>query len=516
MTSDEANSDGAEYRDAIKDTGRRRFLQKTAFGVGGVGLGALAWDSLDQGVASVTNNNSSTNNGNSTSGTVEGSAKKPSTLRITDVRVAVLTDTGAGSAPIVKVHTNQGITGLGEARDGADHRYILMLKGLLLDRNPLNIEEIHREMRRYGDHGRAGGGVSAINMALYDIAGKFYDTPAHQLIGGQYRKKVRLYSDTPGGETAEETAKQLVEKVNKAGYTAVKMDLGINELTDVDGALVNADLWKNKDGDLSQYGYGEDNVTGPTYGSAEHYMTRIQITEKGLNWMENYVKTVREAIGYDILFGMDHFGHFPIKEHIQLAKRFKKYDIAYMENIAPWFETDQIKRFTKATTVPSMVGEDIYGLDPSHTGSGSPKIGFKALIDQDAVDMIHPDPATAGGITETKKIGDYAAKHGKAMFLHYAGSPIGAMAATHIASACRNFVALENHSYSVDFWGDLVTRPGMEDVPLLNDGFHDVPEGPGLGVELNEEVAKKHHDKEIGWFEETEKWNDGPSRQFWE
>lgn len=485
---------------------RRRFLKGTV-AVSALGLGAQSVYAGDEGQGG---ENASENG--TTAGTVEDSSQ----LEITDVRVAMLEDIPFPS-PIVKVYTNQDITGLGEARDHSDPRHILMLKSILLGRNPLNIEQIFRDIRRYGSHARAGGGVSALDTALYDIAGKFYDIPAHQLIGGQYREKVRMYTDTTESEDPEEYAERLNEKVEEDGFTALKMDLGIGLISDEEGTLNNTEVWENEDGELpGQYGYGTDPVTGPTYGSAEHEFTQIRITEKGLDAMEEYVATVRDVVGYEISLGVDHFGHFPVKEHIQLAERFKKYDLAYMENIAPWFNTDKLKQFTENTTVPSMVGEDIFGLDPAHLrGQGETGQGFKALIDQQAVDLIHPDLATAGGITETKRIADYAHDRAVPMYLHFAGSPIGAMASVHVAAASRNFQALENHSSEIDVWEDLATLVGTDD-PMVESGFYNVPEGPGLGIELNEDLAQEYANDEWGWFEPTDEWDDVAARQFWE
>jgi L-alanine-DL-glutamate epimerase-like enolase superfamily enzyme len=122
--------------------------------------------------------------------------------------------------------------------------------------------------------------------------------------------------------------------------------------------------------------------------------------------------------------------------------------------------------------------------------------------------MVHPDLATAGGILETKRIGDYAEEHGVPMALHFAGSPVSFMANVHCAAATQNFVALENHSVDVPWWENLVT--GL-DKPLMRDGFVRVPEKPGLGVELNEEVIRNHLKEDSGYFEPTPDWNEDRS-----
>ena len=145
-------------------------------------------------------------------------------------------------------------------------------------------------------------------------------------------------------------------------------------------------------------------------------------------------------------------------------------------------------------TTPLLTGEDIYL-----------KEDFIKLIDMGAIDMIHPDLASAGGLIETKKIGDYAMEHGVAMAMHFAGTPISYMANVHCAAATENFVALEHHSLDVPWWESLVKTTGGQ--PLVDKGFAIVPDTPGLGVELNEEVAKQHLRPNSGFFAPTPEWD---------
>ena len=158
-----------------------------------------------------------------------------------------------------------------------------------------------------------------------------------------------------------------------------------------------------------------------------------------------------------------------------------------------------MKQIKDSTTIPVLTGEDIYL-----------KEDFIKLIDMGAVDMIHPDLASSGGLIETKKIGDYAMEHGVAMAMHFAGSPISYMANVHCAAATENFISLEHHSLDVPWWESLVTTTGGK--PLFDKGFAPVPDSPGLGVELNEEVVKAHLRPGSGYFEPTPQW-DTPARQ---
>lgn len=449
---------------------RRDFLK--AASVGGLSLGVMSFDSLEQEVDYVTQNVTR--------------HSKPSDLEITDLRYVLV-----GNTPIIRIDTNQDIYGLGDVRDGADPRYALMLKSRLLGRNPTNVEALFKRIKQFGDHGRQGGGVSAVEMALWDLAGKAYGVPLYQLLGGKYRDEVRIYVDTPTVSDPRAFAERMQGRVEQ-GFTVLKMDVGISLFDDVEGAVVNADAWRDEQGNLSGW-----DMTPGSYGATEHPFTGIQLTEKGLEEMATYFEATREAIGYEIPLGVDHLGHFGYNEAIKVARRMEEYSLAWLEDLIPWFYTDQWKRITESTTTPTLTGEDVYLLD-----------GFRELIDERAVDMVHPDPVSAGGVLETKRIGDYAERHGISMALHHASSPVSFMATVHGAAATQNFFALEHHSVDNPWWDDLVT--GVQK-PIVQDGFVPVPEEPGIGVDLNEQVVREHMDEDAGYFEPTSEWDEARS-----
>src|SRR6201985_2959583 len=158
---------------------RRGFLKNA--GMGGLALGGLFNLSFEDRVAQTTAN--------------VRRAAAPSDLKITDMRYAVVQN--VGRTAIIRIDTNQGIYGLGEVRDGADVRYALFLKSRLLGMNPCSVEMIFKSIKQFGFDGRQGGGICAVEMAMWDLAGKAYNVPAYQLLGGKYRDTIRLYSDTP-------------------------------------------------------------------------------------------------------------------------------------------------------------------------------------------------------------------------------------------------------------------------------------------------------------------------------
>ena len=295
--------------------------------------------------------------------------------------------------------------------------------------------------------------------------------------------------------------KALAER-KKKGFTFLKMDLGIELLMDVPGAL-SAPL-----GFLEKMREYKKTVFTTPHGSidpramrgeaydlfnTEHYLTGIHITEKGLDYLENYLRECREEVGYEIPLAIDHLGHIPLEDCIKLARRLEKYNLAWMEDPVPWQMTDQYARLARATTVPIGTGEDIYLAE-----------SFRPVLAAGGVAVVHPDVLTAGGIAQTKRVGDLAEQYGAQMSIHMAESPIACMAAVHVAAATRNFVSLELHSVDVPWWKDLV-------VPAMNieNGELKVPDTPGLGIEaLNEALIqeKAHADFPEIWGS-TDNWN---------
>ena len=456
---------------------RRNFLKKSV--LGGIALGSASLFSPIEDVIA-----QSTSNVNRMSA--------PSDLKITDMRYCVTTV--LGRTAIIRIDTNQGIYGLGEVRDGADERYALLLKSRLLGQNPCNVEMLFKTIRQFGGPSRQAGGVCGVEMALWDICGKAYNVPAWQLLGGRYRDKIRLYADTPEAGSPEEQKKLMNYRINDQGYTWLKMDLSIGELKNIPGTLVNSKFWQDDKGDLAQWG-GLDNRT--SYGNTQHPFTQIQITEKGLDELAKLVENVRGMLGYDIPLSTDHYGHFDLNNGIRLGKKLEQYRLAWMEDIVSWELTDQWKALADALETPVLTGEDIYLLK-----------NFKPLIDIHAVDIIHPDLSTSGGLLETKRIGDYAEEHGVAMAMHQAGTPVSFMANVHCAAATQNFLALEHHSIDLPWWESLVkTTDGRK---LITKGFANLPlSAPGLGIELNDDVVKQHlHPSDRSYFAPTPQWDD--------
>jgi L-alanine-DL-glutamate epimerase-like enolase superfamily enzyme len=218
------------------------------------------------------------------------------------------------------------------------------------------------------------------------------------------------------------------------------------------------------------------------------------VTDKGIAMLEQYVAAVRDAVGIEIPLSMDHLGHLGVKSIIRLGKAYEKYNLSWMEDVVPWNFTELLKQISNESPTPILTGEDIYLKEP-----------FRVLCENYAVSKIHPDLATSGGILETHKIGDMAEDYGVPMAMHFAGTPVCCMANVHCAAATQNFLALEHHSLDVPWWSSLVQEGVSKSI--VQRGFIDVPDRPGLGVTLNEDVVRQHLAPGTAYFEPTPQWD---------
>ena len=385
----------------------------------------------------------------------------PSQLRITDMRAIRIASNY--DYPIIRIDTNQGVYGLGEVRDAGNEGTALILKPHIVGRNPLEIEPILDRVRNFAGQRRCGGGFSALDMALHDIAGKVYNVPAWRLVGSRYRNRVRCYCDTNESSEPKIYAERMKAR-QKLGFTFFKLDLVPHMIAHRPGAL----------------------------------NSRGVATAKGLEMYGEHIQAVRDAIGYEPPLAADHFGPLDVNDAIRHARYFEKFELAWAEDLlqvgtlgsgdAPrnWRAYKEIK---DSTITPINTGESLFGLEE----------GFRPFIENNAVDIIHCDPLTSGGIRETKRIADYASLFGIPTAIHFAGSPVGCMASVHMIATLKDFIVMENHAVDIPWWGDLVKGPPK---PIIRNGYIQVPETPGLGVELVEDVCREHL-RIPGYFEPT-------------
>jgi L-alanine-DL-glutamate epimerase-like enolase superfamily enzyme len=388
----------------------------------------------------------------------------PSDLRITEIRslrVAANFD-----YPIIKIDTNQGVYGLGEVRDAGNENMALAMKPLLVGRNPLDVSGILQSVRPYAGPGRQGGGYSAIDIALNDITGKVFGVPVWRLLGDKKRDRVRMYCDTTGSSDPKKYGERMAAR-KKMGFTFFKMDVTTTFVGDKPGTL--------------------DDSGVPT--------------DKGLQHGGELIAAVRDAVGWDVPLTVDasslRCGSVP--DGIRAAVAFEKYHLSWLEDLfgtGGFWRWKDFKEIKAHTSTPLLTGEDAFGLEE----------GFQPLIDNRAIDVIHPDHGSSGACRETKRIADYAWKREQIRTaIHMAGSPLATYAAVHTAATLDAFVAMECHAVDfISWWQQLVTGVPQ---PIIDKGYIAVPDLPGLGVELNEPVVKEHL-RYPGYFEPSTKWNE--------
>ena len=407
-------------------------------------------------------------------------ASRPSQLRVTDLRVATIR--GHGYYPILKIDTNLGVYGLGEVRDGASPDTALRLKSMLLGQNPLNVDYIFKMISNYGGDSREAGGVCGIEIALMDLVGKVYGIPCYQLLGGKYRDKVRLYGDTPAPKTpTPEGYVEVLMRGKALGRTFIKFDLPARLFESTDGALV---------GQATKHEYWQyKQWFSPGRGPG------ARIGERGVALCAEITAAVREAVGNDISLCTDHFGegYCTADEAIRIGRALEPYDLAWIEDPMPWTDIANHKKVSDALLVPVAAGEDWYAWN-----------GFREAIETRAVDIIHPDMLSSGGLTETKRIVDHAERFGIPSALHACCSPIGFMANVHLGAAVPSLLAVEHHGLDLPYFRELVT--GLDE-DYMKDGYVDVPDAPGLGVELNPEALTKHLRDGAQYMPDTSEWD---------
>jgi len=378
-------------------------------------------------------------------------------VKITSVRTAVIN----GNFPwvLVRIETDEGVTGLGEAYWGAGVAELVHKAApLIVGENPLNVGKICEILIRCmsGEGSLAGTTVTAISgieIALWDLAGRALNTPISTFFGGRFREQIRVYADCHAGATPDPAdyaskAKQVVD----AGFTALKFDLDTPNphTTDISDDPHPRRRW------FEPY--------NRTIGSAER------------NWMVEVVAACREAVGPDIMLGMDAHWKFSVNDAIKLAQALEPFDLLWLEDPIPPENIEAQRHVTHSTRTPICTGENVYR-----------KHGFRELIEKQAARIIAPDIPKMGGLMEAKKVADHADMYYIPVAPHNVASTIGTVASAQVCAAMSNFLVIEFHANDVEWWDHLV-----DGEPVIRNGFIHLTGAAGHGLTLNEDVAERN------------------------
>ncbi len=383
----------------------------------------------------------------------------PSDLKITDIKCGFIR---GGHSLFVKIYTNQDIVGHGEGVDATPGTYHLvkMMGNRIKGQSPLNVHRLFESIRKSGFFEGAQSGMfiavlSAVESALWDLAGKALGLPVYQLLGGKFRDSVRVYMDTalyqnklPKPEDFAESAREAV----KMGFNAVKFDL--DQAND-----------PNK--------YDRFNWTA---SPAE------------LQRMYDQMAAARKAVGPNIDICADMHGRYDATTGERVAKMMEPLNLMWLEEPIPAENTDAYKKIADSTSTPICAGENHYLA-----------FGFRPLLENGAVDIIMPDLQKAGGLGEGQRIANLANLYYVPFAPHMVASYLGAMASAHVCASVPNFMILEWQIYfhKDPMYKEIVKFEGE----MVENGFIRVRDVPGIGVEINEEGMRKYATPGVPFFE---------------
>lgn len=385
-------------------------------------------------------------------------------IRITDVRCAII-----GQSPVVRIVTDQGISGYGQAETRKVYLrpMVLFYKDLILGEDPTDVERVMMRIRRLGAFKPWGAAVSAIEIALWDIAGQVAGVPVYKLMGGKIRDRVRIYNGgfRPAfkGQEPQHYA-EVVQQMKEApeGFTLIKMAVAFHN-----PAQMNA---------MPGEWYDEPRTGTP-------HSNKGMLTEKGLKRIVASVEAMKKVLGDEVGLALDAGPGWMMKDAVNFCKAVEPLHLAWVEDMltgdySPYPNAELYRDLKMQTSVPIHTGEQIYN-----------RQNFKDLIEKQAVDVLGPDPEDVGGIGEMKWVTEYADLHGILMAPHgIFDGLIGLAAHVHLAATLpQNFVAFEYPYGQPEWWYDIVD--GLPN-PIVKKGFIDVWDSPGLGVTFRVNAAK--------------------------
>jgi L-alanine-DL-glutamate epimerase-like enolase superfamily enzyme len=398
-------------------------------------------------------------------------------MKITDLKCAVI-----GKNPIVRIVTDEGISGYGEVEQYKPYLkpLILQFREALIGHDPTDVERVMLRIRQRGSFKPYGSAISVIEHALWDISGKVAGVPVYKLLGGKIRDQVRVYNGAVRfpfkGYDPEDYAEDVRRiKERPEGFTIVKQGIAFHS---------------NMKRAVKNFYYGEPDPS-PFHGALD----RGLLTERGMKHAIACVEAMKEVLGDEIGLALDCGPGWMVPDAIRFARALEPLNIMWLEDMitgdyVPFVNADVYREVTQATTTPIHTGEQIYL-----------RQNYKQLIESHAVRIVGPDPCDVGGLAELKWIAEYADLHGILMAPHGVGNGVLGLAALVQVSATlpHNFIAFEYPVGDPAWWYDIVD--GLPD-PIVRNGMIEVWDRPGMGVDIVPEKARRYlSEEDAGFFD---------------
>ena len=385
---------------------------------------------------------------------MQQSAEKGATLKISEIRI-YLVDAGVRRPILVKVLTDEGVYGIGEAAlayGTGQTAAAGMIKDLaeksVLGKDPFRIEAIWADMYDDSFWSKGGGpvvfaGISAIEMALWDIKGKALNIPIYEMLGGKCRSSVPVYANGWSYYCIEpKDYAHAAKRVISDGYKALKM-------------------------------YPLASPKGEGKQTTLQHVKRREISHEAENLAVERVCAVRDAIGPEIDLMIDLSCELTPEATIHFARRLLPLNPFFIEEPVDAFDVDALERVSNALAVPIAVGERLYT-----------RYGFREVMQRHAADFLQPDVGTCGGIMELKKIAAMAEAYSMRVLPHNCASPVCTAASLQVDACITNFMTQEIFPYRDPEFYALVNHAYDLDA---KEGFIQIPDAPGLGIDLVEE-----------------------------
>ena len=413
-------------------------------------------------------------------------------MRITAVHTAVVEANYDWT--FVRIDAGDGLSGLGECFTAPGLTAIVRdLAPLLVGEDPRDVDRLWSKLR----WGASGAGspagivynaISGMEAALWDLVGKAYGVPIHRLLGGRFRDEVRVYADCHAGEALHSMDATMVPRPARwaqeppeaiAAGSLRAPEHGRAYAKEAPDEVFTPEMYAARakqvvaDLGFDALKFDLDVPTPFMRDTASGTLTRAEV-----RYMVELAAAVIEAVGDEVDVAFDCHWRYQVADAQRLAHELEPLGLMWLEDPVPPENTAALRRVTRSTSTPIATGEN-----------GYLRHGFREAFETGAISIAAPDLQKTGGLLEARRIADYADTHYIAMAPHNISSPIGTVASVHVAAAIRNFLCLEWHGMSVPFWEDLALG---WDGRVIDRGRIRVPEAPGLGVELNLDVAREY------------------------
>lgn len=416
-------------------------------------------------------------------------------MKITRISTAVIESNFDWT--IVKVETDEGITGYGEAFAAPGlTATIREFNSILAGEDPTSIDRIVRRMKASVVHaapGQVWHAIYGIEAALLDAIGKKHAMPVWQILGGKYRDKIPVYADCHGGDALSSITPLLKPRTPAwmrpagAGEESTRISVKHHgwDANSAEEALTPESYGKRAKA-MADRGFRiiKFDVDVPTPYETDEYNRDLSRLE--IEFAAALVEGVRKAVGWGVGLAIDCHWNYGVQAAVELARALEPYKLLWLEDPVPPENIRAIGDVQRGTSTPISTGENHYL-----------RVDFQRLIVEAGLRVLAPDVQKIG-LWEGRKVADLCDMHYVNLTMHNIAGPLGTMAGAHLAASFPNLLALEWHAASIPFHDDLVR--GL-DGPMVADGVVKVPDSPGFGIEMNEDVMYKYRKPGEGFFE---------------